>query len=63
MAINGFDDTASAMALAKQYLMQCEGGGDITLPKETLKIILMGFTEHWKNEQDRKRSEFKKVAS
>jgi hypothetical protein len=63
MAMNGVDDTTSAMALAKQILPACEGIGEITLPKATLKILLTGFVDQWKGEQDRKRSELKKVAS
>jgi len=61
--MNGVDETASALALAKQYLMDCDSPGDITLPKATLKIMLLAFTDHWKFEQDRKRSDFKKVAT
>lgn len=60
--MNGVDDISSAMSLAKQWLMNCEGDGDITLPKETLRIMLMGFARQWHGEQDKKRSEFKKAA-
>lgn len=59
----GFDETSSAMALAKQYLMSCNGAGDITLPKESLKLMLEAFVGQWKSDQDRKRNEFKKAAN
>lgn len=61
--MNGIDDTTSALALAKQILPECEGTGEITLSKATLKILLIGFINQWSGEQDRKRAEFKKVAS
>lgn len=60
--MNGFDQTATVMALAKQYIGMCDGTGDITLPKETLKIMLTAFTGIWHGHQDVKRAEFKKVA-
>lgn len=57
------NETATGMALAKQILMDCEGEGTITLPKETVKTVLLAFVKCWSAEQDKKRSEFKKVAS
>jgi len=59
--MNGFNETATAIALAKQILMDCEGMENITLPKPTLKIILMQFTKQWHGEQDKVRSDFKKA--
>lgn len=59
--MNGFDQSSTALSLAKQLLMECDGVGSLTLPKETLKIVLTSFVEQWKGEQDRKRSEFKKA--
>lgn len=60
--MNGFDQTSSALSLAKQLIMECEGKKEITLSTDTLKIVLMAFTQSWSNEQERKRSEFKKAA-
>lgn len=59
--MSGVNDAATGMALAKQLLMQCEGDGDITLPKETLRIALFPLIQSWHGEQDKKRSEFKKA--
>lgn len=61
--MSGFDTSSTALSLAKQYLMECESGGDIVLPKETLKIMLLAFVNQWKNEQDKTRSAFKRAAS
>lgn len=61
--MNGFDSAATAMSLAKQLLTQCEGPGDITLSKETLKLVLCGYVQSWHAEQDKRRAEIKKVAN
>jgi len=61
VAMNGIDETATALNLAKNLLTQCAGTGDILLPKETLRLVLMAFITSWHGEQDRKRSEFKKA--
>ncbi len=58
----GVNDHATALALAKQLLMDCESHGDITLPRATLKIVLMEFLGAWKNQQVQTVSSFKKVA-
>lgn len=60
--MNGYDESATALSLAKQLMMDCEGGGTITLQKDTLKIVLMAYVQQWSGEQDRKRSDMKKVA-
>lgn len=60
--MEGFDEKTTALALAKQLLMDCEGSGDITVPRGTLKIILVAFSKSWHDEQNRKRSELKKAA-
>jgi len=62
MAINGIDETATALNLAKSLMSQCSGGGDIVLPKETLRLVLMAFITSWHGEQDRKRADIKRVA-
>lgn len=62
MAVNGFDTTATGIALAKQILMECNGTGDVTLPKETVRAVLGAFLQAWQAQQDRTRSEFKKAA-
>lgn len=56
------DEKSSVIALAKQLLMDCQAPGDITVPRESLKLILTAFTQNWLGEQDMRRSEFKKVA-
>lgn len=60
---NGIDETSSAIALARQYLMDCNGTGDITVPKESMKLILTTFVNQWQNNQNLKRSEYKKAAT
>lgn len=61
MMTNGFDETSSVLALARQYLMDCNGTGDITLPRESLKLILDAFVNHWQNNQNLKRADYKKA--
>lgn len=58
---NGMDENSTLVSLAKQYVMACEGDGDITLPKETLKLILMSVIQSWHVEQDKRRAELKKA--
>lgn len=58
----GYDEVTTTASLAKSILMQCEGSGDITLPKDTLKIILMALLQSWNGQQELTRSTFKKVA-
>lgn len=58
---NGLDETSSILALARQYLMDCDGTGDITIPKESMKLILTSFVGQWQNNQNLKRSEYKKA--
>lgn len=58
----GMNDHATALALAKQLLMECDAGGDITLPRATLKIVLNEFLGAWRNQQVQAVSSFKKVA-
>ena len=58
----GMNNHATALALAKQLLMDCESEGDITLPKATLRIVLNEFLSAWRNQQVQTVSSFKKVA-
>lgn len=58
----GVNNHGTALALAKQLLMQCESSGDITLPKETLKIVLKEFVGAWQTQQVNTVATFKKVA-
>lgn len=58
----GYDDATTTVSLAKSILMQCEGVGDITLPKDTLKIIIMALLQSWNGQQELTRSTFRKVA-
>lgn len=50
-----------AIGLAKQIRYDCEGSGDITLNKETLRIVLDGFIENWVVSQGKVRQGFEKV--
>lgn len=58
----GVNNTGTAIAAAKQLLMDCEGDGCTTLYKEHLRFILMEFIELWKNNQTRISTAYKKVA-
>ena len=58
----GINDRGSTLSLAKQILMDCEGEGNISLPKSTLKIVLMEFINGWKTQQQVVASSFAKVA-
>lgn len=60
--MNGIDETSSALSLVKQLLQQCDGTGDVTLSKETLKLVLTTFIQQWNGDQERKRQDYKKVA-
>lgn len=60
-ANRGMNSHATAIALSKQLLMQCDPPGNITLPKETLKIILHEFIGAWQNQQIITSASFKKV--
>lgn len=57
----GLDETSSTLALARQYLMNCNGTGDITVPKESLKLILDAFVNQWQFNQNMKRADYKKA--
>ncbi len=60
--IQGSMDTKStAYALAKQLKYQCEGVGDVTLSKDTLRIVLDGFIKDWDVTQVKIRQGFEKV--
>lgn len=61
--MNGYDPTGTGVALAKQILMDCQGEGNITLPKETLRIVVDAFILSWKGQQDKTRSGFQKAAT
>ena len=58
---DGFNYTGTALSVAKQYLMECEGSGTVTLNKETLKLILMEFIGTWKNQQQLASNAYPKV--
>ena len=58
----GVNNTATTLSLAKQLLMECEGTGDISIQRATLKIILMEFIGSWKNQQQQISASFPKVA-
>jgi hypothetical protein len=55
------DKKTEALGLAKQILYDCEGDGDITVPKETLRIILNAFVDEWIFAQGKIRQSFEKV--
>lgn len=50
-----------ALALAKQIKYQCEGTGEITLNKETLRIVLDAYIQQWFASQAKIRQGFEKV--
>ena len=56
-----YDEETTALSLVKHYQMQCEDKGDITLPKDSFKIILETFIKMWANNQSKTRMEYKKV--
>jgi hypothetical protein len=58
----GLNQTGTALSLAKQLLMECEGEGNVTIPRETLKIVLMEFIGSWKHQQVQVSANFPKVA-
>lgn len=55
------DNRTTALALAKQLKYECEGTGEITLNKETLRIVLEAFIEDWTTMQSKVRHGFEKV--
>ena len=57
------NDSASAFAIAKQLSYDCEGSGDVTLPKGTLKIVLDSYIALWQNSQANTRATYKKVSA
>lgn len=57
------NDNASAFAIAKQLSYDCEGSGDITLPKGTLKIVLDAYMSLWQTSQVNTRATYKKVSA
>lgn len=55
------DHQTTALALAKQIKYDCEGSGEITLNKDTLRIVLEAFIENWTTAQTKARQGFEKV--
>ena len=55
------DKKTTALALAKQLKYDCEGSGDVTLNKDTLRIVLEAFIEDWNMVQTKVRHGFEKV--
>ncbi len=55
------DKKTTALSLAKQIKYECEGEGNITLNKDTLRIILEAFIEDWQTAQSKTRQTFEKV--
>lgn len=61
--MNGYDESSTMLSLAKQLLMDCERGREITLPSATLKLVLDAYIQQWASDQDRKRNDYKKAAT
>ena len=55
------DKKTEALGLAKQLMYSCDGDGDITLRKDTLKIVLEAFIEDWVISQGKIRQAFERV--
>lgn len=55
------DTRTTAISLAKQIQYDCEGSGEITLNKETLRIVLEAFIEDWTVMQVKTRQGFEKA--
>jgi hypothetical protein len=55
------DNRTTAISLAKQIRYDCEGDGQITINKSTLKIVLDAFIEDWTFTQAKVRQSFEKA--
>lgn len=49
--MDGFDEETTGLSLARQLHGECEGRGDITIPKSTLRIVLNNYIELWSQKQ------------
>lgn len=58
----GMNDHATAISLAKQYLLECEGMHEVKIPAPTLKIMITAFLDAWKTQQVTTSAAYPKVA-
>lgn len=54
-------DPGTAINLTKQLLSECDGDGDITLPKATLRIVFEYMIQSWSGQQEAIKSGYRKV--
>jgi hypothetical protein len=58
----GMNDQATMIALAKQYLLECEGAHEVRINSATLKMLLTTFLDTWKTQQVTTSAAYPKVA-
>ena len=55
-------DKTNEISLVNHLLSQCDGEGDITLPKDTLEIVLRAYKALWDKKQIQIISTYSKIA-
>lgn len=55
------DTFASGLSLVKQLKRECEGTGEITMPKSTLMLILSAYEKAWREKQNNAYSKMEKT--